>query len=128
MGPKRKDQKDAKLDIVAWRPFPDEQVGKLIAFGQCAAGDNWDGKVSELRPVSFTGLWLKDRRLSFTPLVFFYVPRCFEAWEWEYVASFSDTIPFDRCRISHLLTSDVLPEDLKKRTTTWVKSVMRRLT
>src|SRR5207249_864771 len=29
-------QKDAKLDLVVWRHFPDNRAGKLIGFGQCA--------------------------------------------------------------------------------------------
>ncbi len=37
--------KDAGIDVVAWRHFPDELPGKLILMGQCATGKNdWDTK------------------------------------------------------------------------------------
>lgn len=37
--------KDGRLDIVAWRHFPDGAPGKLVLFGACAS--NWD--IAEIR-------------------------------------------------------------------------------
>lgn len=125
--PARRNQKDAKLDLVAWRPFPDLRAGKLIAFGQCAAGDNWDGKVTELSPRSFIYQWTNTRIFGFEPLVFFFVPRCLDDAEWESVSSQGDTIPFDRCRISLLLSEAGLSGDLEARTRRWVQAVLGRI-
>ena len=36
--------KDGGVDVVAWRDHPDGQPAKLILYGQCASGMNWDGK------------------------------------------------------------------------------------
>jgi hypothetical protein len=54
------DVKDARLDIVAWRPFPDRRRAQLILFGQCAAGGNWDDKLTDLQPRAFTDLYWMD--------------------------------------------------------------------
>lgn len=47
------DCKDGGLDILAWKPFPDELKGSLIFWGQCAAGDNWEGKLEEVRKFQY---------------------------------------------------------------------------
>ena len=57
--------KDAGLDIVAWLPFPDNRSAKVIAFGQCATGDNWWGKRYELRQEIGSGSGLQKRPKSF---------------------------------------------------------------
>ncbi|TCM35142.1 hypothetical protein [Kribbella sp. VKM Ac-2568] len=125
--PSRKDQKDAKLDLVAWRPFADGRNGKVIAFGQCAAGDNWDGKATELSPMQFTGLWLLTSRFAFTPVVFFFVPGCLSDEEWDSVSFLGNTVPFDRCRVSAMLADAGLPADLQGRTKRWSKYVLERI-
>lgn len=37
-------EKDAGVDVVAWREFDDAQPGKLILFGQVASGNDWTTK------------------------------------------------------------------------------------
>lgn len=36
--------KDAGIDVIAWRDFPDKFPGKLYLLGQCASGKNWRDK------------------------------------------------------------------------------------
>lgn len=36
--------KDGGIDVVAWRDHHDGRPAKLILYGQCASGMNWDGK------------------------------------------------------------------------------------
>jgi hypothetical protein len=36
--------KDAGLDLVLWRPFPDSRIGCPLYLVQCASGANWEGK------------------------------------------------------------------------------------
>lgn len=36
--------KDGGVDVVAWRPHHDGRPAKLILYGQCASGMNWEGK------------------------------------------------------------------------------------
>jgi hypothetical protein len=103
--PDTRHQKDAKLDLVAWRSFPDGRVGKLVAFGQCAAGENWTEKLSELQPRTFTNCWMADA-LSMEPIRMFFCPFRVERDKWPTTVLASGLL-FDRCRIaSHCLDLD----------------------
>lgn len=44
--------KDAGLDIVAWSKFPDNLAGGILFLGQCATGQDWDGKLHEISAFS----------------------------------------------------------------------------
>jgi hypothetical protein len=121
--PSRRHQKDAKLDLVAWRPFEDQRIGKLIAFGQCAAGDGYDAKATELVPQQFCRLWMREPPMV-QPLVFFFVPRCVDDEEWETIHAIGNTLLFDRCRITGLLMEISVPVDLISRTAKWCRYVI----
>src|SRR5690606_9993303 len=75
-------QKDGKLDVVAWKDFDDRRGGKLITFGQCATGRDWPDKVTELpRSDDWCTLWMADRPGVF-PLRCFYVPHRIDPENW----------------------------------------------
>lgn len=99
--PKLPDQKDGKLDIVAWREFEDRRQGKLITFGQCATGLNWDKKVSEL-PAAYDWCtnWMADRPAVW-PVRSFFVPHRIDRDNWFYAGSMGGIL-YDRCRIASL--------------------------
>jgi len=52
------DSKDATLDVVAWKQFPDGLPSQLVLFGQCASGNDWNSKLGTLRPRSFCEQWM----------------------------------------------------------------------
>ncbi|WP_155253267.1 hypothetical protein [Bradyrhizobium japonicum] len=90
---------DDGLDIVAWRSFPDEKQGKLIAFGQCAAGaSDWQNKLAEMDSRSFVKKWMRAPLLV-DPVRLFFVPRRVSPRDWE-SAGIDGGILFDRCRIA----------------------------
>jgi hypothetical protein len=97
--PQRKfSAKDSKLDLVAWKGFPDSRPSQIILFGQCAAGANWAGKLTELIPVDFWDQWMNRSKVS-TPLQSVFIPhRVFADDEWEKHAR-SARLLFDRCRV-----------------------------
>lgn len=98
--PKTRTQKDAKLDIVAWRDFADKRQGKLIAFGQCATGADWTEKRSELPdPGKWCQLWM-HRVPHVHPIRVFFVPHRVERDEWELTCTLGGIL-FDRCRITY---------------------------
>lgn len=125
--PSRRNQKDAKLDLVAWKPFLDRRNGKIIVFGQCAAGDNWDTKASELSPMQFTGMWMNASRLAFTPIVFFFLPRCIDDEEFDSISMIGNTVPFDRCRIASMLSDATITHDVVTRMAKCSKYVLERV-
>jgi hypothetical protein len=119
--------KDGKLDLAVWRHFPDKRPGKLIAFGQCAAGQKYDDKITELIPRRFIYLWI-SRQIVPDPLNFFFIPGCVSDEGLTEVIS-SQTILFDRCRISALLEggSSTLDGELRDRTAIWTNFMLKKL-
>jgi hypothetical protein len=97
--PSSRNAKDARLDIVAWRPFPDGRPAQLILFGQCAAGANWQSKLTELQPNVFTELYWKEAP-AVHPIKAFFTPFRLKSETW-YETSKHAGILFDRCRIAH---------------------------
>jgi hypothetical protein len=127
LGPRERsglsDQKDAKLDIVAWRDFGDGRQGKLIAFGQCATGKNWNDKLSELQPADWCGYWLQDRP-AVQPVRMFFVPHRVSRSNWLRSCVFGG-IFFDRCRIaSH---SSLIDEQLRTQLSEWSGFVLGKI-
>ena len=107
--------KDDKLDIVTWAAFPDKRPGKLIGFGQCATGNNWREKKSELKPQAWCG-----KRLMRNPLILptplFFVPHRIDSSEWD-ETTLDAGVVFDRCRIA--FCSQELGEDLYSTCVRW---------
>lgn len=91
---------DDHLDIIAWRSFGDQRKNKVILFGNCASGQNWDSKLTETIPNSWWELWVNDFKTSAFVKSFFIPGMIFDDARWEYVANRSDSILFDRCRIT----------------------------
>jgi hypothetical protein len=101
--PSSRDQKDARLDLVVWKPFPDGRHGKLIAFGQCAAGANWHEKLDEMQADHFIDKWLRDA-VKPTPTRMFFCPFRIESRKWQ-AHAIDGGIIFDRCRIAAYCSS-----------------------
>lgn len=95
-------KKDDHVDLVAWRDFRDRRESKLILFGQCASGYDWEEKVSELQPDKFWSHWMKDSEVSPLGRSFFIPHRiAYEDGEkWRYITRYAGII-FDRCRIAY---------------------------
>jgi hypothetical protein len=112
-------QKDAKLDLVAWRTFPDGRRGKLIGFGQCATGDDWADKALELQPKKWCGLWMRDSA-GVDPFPSLFIPHRPDEDRWLTAAHYGGVL-FDRCRIAWLVPSPPgqLAQDIQK----WVDRV-----
>lgn len=114
--------KDAGLDIVAWLPFPDRRSSKLIAFGQCATGRYWRGKVNELQPFSWYQTWL-TKHPKVIPVKVFFVPHAVTVTDWEKLG-YHTGIFFDRFRITHF-AENAIPETLRAELERWSKSACR---
>jgi hypothetical protein len=93
-------RKDDKVDLVAWKELgPDRRSSKLVLFGQCASGADWDGKVSELQPKAFWDQWTSDGAIS-EHIKSFYIPHRIQAKKWDFYARKAGVV-FDRCRIAY---------------------------
>lgn len=93
--PRARWQKDAGLDIVTWRDFPDNRSTKTILFGQCAAGDDYRQKMHEI--TLFEGFFEMPK----THMKGLFIPHEVDDILWEDMTSYPYIgILFDRSRIS----------------------------
>ena len=94
-----RNRQDDHVDLVAWKEFRDRKPSKLIIFGQCAAGDNWETKLSEMNPAAFCGQWMIEPPVS--PLIrSFYIPFRIPRDDWQRIGRYTGVL-FDRCRVAH---------------------------
>ena len=119
---KLEQSKDDRLDVVAWREFPDRRPSKLILFGQCAVGRRWREKSHELQPRR----WCKRNfaaSIAMDPIPAFFVPRALSAKDASEAGT--DQILLDRCRISALCYG-TLDDGLDERLREWVEATMQK--
>jgi hypothetical protein len=112
--------KDAGLDVVFSKPFPDKKSSQLVAFGQCATGENWWDKTYELQPGDWCREWmLKTPQVN--PLKMFFIPHSVSANDWVHLG-YQAGVVFDRFRIAYTCENTVTGE-LRKRLTAWSNAV-----
>jgi hypothetical protein len=93
---------------VAWRGFHDNRESKLVIFGQCATGQDWPEKVSELQPEAFWDHWMLVSQVSPLERSFFIPHRVRDEGEgetWRYYARYAGIL-FDRCRVAYWAWTD----------------------
>lgn len=100
-------KKDDHLDVVAAKDFQDGRKNRLVAFGQCATGGNWEAKVTELQPIPFWDQWMLEGRVSFI-LQTFFIPFVIPSTRWEYFARRVTGLFFDRTRVAYWAANDEL--------------------
>jgi hypothetical protein len=114
--PNSKTMKDAGLDVVVRKPFADGKASQLIAFGQCATGDNWWSKRYELQPGDWCREWM-TKTPHVAPSKMFFVPHSVTSEDWVHLG-YQAGIVFDRFRIAYCCENAVTPK-LRKRLTAW---------
>lgn len=68
-------EKDAGIDVIAWRDFADKRPGKLVLFGQVASGNNWTQKSVKNDTSCFLS-WFSQRPTEhFIPAIFIPFPQ-----------------------------------------------------
>ena len=87
-------RKDAGLDVIAWRPFPDNRTNKLFLLGQCAAGNDFKSKRRELQDFS------QYYSLEVGIIYSFFIPHEVDEADWSYFYYPDIGILFDRSRVA----------------------------
>lgn len=98
---------DQGLDIVAWRTL-DRRSGRLLLFGACAAGRDWDKKLTELAD-DFCQLWWQEPAYP-PPLKVFFAAQVIPVKDW-WEASKKAGLVIDRLRLAELVPTlpDTMP-------------------
>lgn len=115
------DKKDDKVDLVAWKDFADSKTSKLIMFGQCAGGENFDSKICEVNPDAFWRQWMTLSSVS-PHLRSFYIPHRVPDEKWDYQGRYGGII-FDRCRVAYW-ASKANQAQKDKRYRRWYKYIV----
>ena len=117
-------QKDSKLDIVAWRAFDDQREGKIITFGQCATGQDWEDKIAELpHPLHWCNHWMIDSPVV-EPVRSFFVPDRIDRREWSHKSRLGGIL-YDRCRITSLASG--IDKELRESWKSWSLHVLQSI-
>ena len=102
--PHPRDVKDEGLDFVVWKLMPDQRDGNLFLVGQCACGDDWEGK---FRDTDVTRLEDWIRPLSAVPPVrVFTTPHHIPNDTYFTEVNRQAGLTLDRARIVRLAESD----------------------
>lgn len=68
-------EKDAGIDVIAWRDFVDRRPGKMVLLGQVASGHNWVDKTVHNDTPRFLS-WFSERPMQhFIPAIFIPFPQ-----------------------------------------------------
>ena len=68
-------EKDAGIDVIAWRDFDDQRPGKLVLFGQVASGNDWVKKTVKSDTPNFLS-WFAERPTEhYIPAIFIPFPQ-----------------------------------------------------
>lgn len=113
--------KDDKLDIVAWKHFADQLPEKLIAFGQCKTGTNYEKDLTQLQPDVFCSNWLLSPP-ALTPMRMFFIAEAISRLGWDSVSSKAGLL-FDRCRIVDFC--DGISEDVLEKVKAWTEAAAK---
>jgi hypothetical protein len=116
-------RRDDKVDLVAWKDFIDRRPSKLIMFGQCAAGANWEDKISELQPEAFWEQWMYESKTTQRLLRSFYIPHRIPWDRWQYYARRAGIL-FDRCRVAYWAFQNNQAVTDDPRYISWCESVL----
>ena len=117
-------RQDDAVDIVAWAEFPDCLSGKILMFGNCASGDDWEGKVTDLQPSVFCSQWMIEPPSSEIHRALF-IPHRIDKLRWDYYTRRAGVI-FDRCRMAYW--AGQLPHSNaydSRSALLWAKTVLR---
>jgi len=109
---------DDAIDVVVYRNFSDERIGKIIGFCQCKTGTHWRSDIRKLNPSEFCSRWLlTDPVLIPIPIVFI----CDTLNEdFSFYTSQQNYLVFNRFRIIQFVEEDI-PKDLLDEITNWVE-------
>ncbi len=96
------DTGDEGLDVVAWFPTIDNSPGRLLVFGQCTCGDDWESKQHSSSYDKWRGLI----SLSVAPINTLFMPYFFRdsVGDWYRHRQIHNSLMIDRLRFMNLLS------------------------
>ena len=104
--PVKPTDKDLGLDVVGWKDFADRAASKVLVYMQCATGEDWPAKRSDL-DLSPGGVWNQIMGWTTQPVKALAIPYVVSPGDdWE--RSIPGILLMDRLRISSVLTVNAI--------------------
>ena len=97
--------KDLGLDVVGWKNFPDPHNNRLQLYVQCATGEGWDRKNSDLNLTTWAGIL----QWGLPPVPALAIPYVAEG-DGLWIRNLAGTLMLDRIRIVSALSGRILPD------------------
>jgi len=116
----RAEYKDRGVDVVGWKPFGEGRSSQIVILLQCAAGQDWRSKTTEL-PI---GSWEQYIHWSRDPVTAFAVPCIISDVLWHDISREAGIL-FDRVRIINLLYQETLERSLERELARWIREELR---
>ncbi|MCL2000071.1 MAG: hypothetical protein FWG74_01435 [Planctomycetes bacterium] len=111
-------EKDGKIDAVAWLPFADGGKGFFSVFAQCKTGTSWEKALTVTQPDKFITKWCK-KGFSVIPSRAFMIADSPSRKKWfNHVCDAG--ILFDRCRIAE--HGEAIPDSLLGDIRRWTET------
>jgi len=117
--------KDAGLDLVLWRPFPDSRIGCPLYLVQCASGANWEGKRTE----PDLNLWRTMIEFAAIPKKALAIPYAISDNDFWISCRRMDGMLLDRLRLlsGGRRSPKWLTQDVNRRVVAWMKPRVKDL-
>ena len=114
-------KKDDGVDIVLVKNFNDNREGKLIGFGQCKTGTDWQNTIDLTKIRNFTKNWFSTQPvLSPVPIAFITDTLYYER---NFITDQRGLLVFNRFRLMEYLPDDIGTE-LYDRILSWVDGAL----
>lgn len=119
------DGNDAGLDLLCYRPFPDNRVGIPVYLMQCASGKNWIDKLHE----PDLNVWTKIIHFAAMPRKAFAIPFALLDDEFRKRCNRINGMLFDRYRILTAVNHDRkwVPSSLETEIVSWITPRLQTL-
>ena len=115
---------DDAVDVVVWKDFADNRIGKLIAFGQCKTGTTWQKEIHRLKPDDFCDKWFQESPV-FDPLPLIFICDTLNE-DFNFYTSQKGFLLFNRFRILEQ-TEDNLNSEIQTKIQSWLDGAMMEL-
>lgn len=114
---------DGGLDVVGWIPFKDQRPSQVVMLFQCAAGKNWESKLTQLS-LQYWGSMISWKA---PPCRGFTAPVIISDRDFDKKA-YHGGVLLDRARIYKNTFSKTFQGNLKAELLTWVDNTISELT
>lgn len=116
--------KDGGIDFLVWKDFSDSRDGRLFVAGQCACGNDWVNKFSDIQMKKLAS-WIHPTSWI-PPVKLLAIPFC-TVEEYINECSMQDSLLIDRIRLTNLYTTSGTELSVEEDMRVLIKFVLEQI-